>query len=184
MRYYSGMGDNGFTTLSTKRKVIKSDPIIEFLGTIDELSSYLGLARSICKSPDIQEIILRIQRDLSVLMAEVSSAQGKDLENNSFNDGYVNCLEEQLKIIGKKVVVPQDFIIPGDTQAAAVIDICRTIARRAERRFVTLSKKSEHANPQILRYLNRLSSLIFILELYELHTSGIHYPTLMNEAGK
>jgi cob(I)alamin adenosyltransferase len=125
-----------------------------------------------------QNIILTIQRDLYNLMAEVSATPENAESFREINADRVAWLEQQTDRLSEKANPPKDFIIPGDSPTAAVMDLARTIVRRAERRVAHLWNNGEIENQQLLRYLNRLSSLCFILELLEIQGSGRDKPTL------
>jgi len=165
--YFSKIGDDGATGLLGEGRVRKDDPRIEAIGTIDEANSALGIARAICKQQVTREIILLIQRDLYKLMSEISATPENAPRFRKIDMDRVKWLEEQADSIGEALVMPKEFILPGDTFVGGVLDLARTIIRRAERRVSTLFHQSVLKNDAILQYLNRLSSLCFVLELWE-----------------
>lgn len=171
MIFFSGLGDNGSTRILGKGRLSKCDLIIEVIGTIDELCSFLGLARSSCESPETNNIIQHIQHDLQDLMAEIAASDSNQENNIIITSTNVKWIESQIQILGENVKMPLGFIIPGDSYSSAIINVARTVARRAERRAVELFLQNRNNNQEILRYLNRLSSLCFVLELFEIKIS-------------
>jgi cob(I)alamin adenosyltransferase len=138
---------------------------MEAIGTLDEASAALGLARSLIELDRIVELITAVQRDLYLLMAEAAAAPGNQERFREIDAGRVKWLEEQTNEIAREVKVPDQFILPGGTPSAAAFSLARTVVRRAERRLVQLFQDGSYANLNGLAYLNRLSSLCFLLEL-------------------
>jgi len=177
--FYTRKGDEGQTGLLEKKRVFKDDPIIEALGSIDELSSVLGMARSTSQLSQVQDLLIHIQRDLFHLLSEVAAAP-EQIERFSYvRLEHVEWFETEIAALEEKVVVPPYFILAGDSRAGAALDLARTITRRAERNVVKLVHAGVQVNPFILKYLNRLSSFLFVLELYEIDQSGLK-PTPAN----
>ncbi len=150
---------------------------IEAVGTLDESSAALGLARAQCLDPRSNSILLEAQRDLYKLMAEVAATPENAERFHSIDAARVTWLEEQTDELSKLVEMPKEFILPGDSVAGAALSLARAIIRRAERRVVELFDTEEIKNPDLQRYLNRLSSLCFVLELLENQAAG-HKTTL------
>ena len=169
--FYTRTGDNGTSGLLGEGRVPKDHPRLEAVGTIDEANAALGVARAACQSSFSPEILLTIQRDLYGLMAEVAATPENAARFRCIDAERVTWLEEQTDMIGASVEMPKGFIVPGDTPAGAALDLARTVVRRAERRTVSLWQAGEIENPELLRYLNRLSSLCFVLELLENQTA-------------
>lgn len=176
--FYTRKGDDGFTGWLGTGRVAKSDDRIEALGTIDEVTSVLGLARGLCKSRESNLLLAQVQRDLYLLMSEVASAPQNAEKFRGIDERHVAWLEEQTDRLQNMVSIPKEFILPGDTLSGAAIDLARTVVRRAERRLVKLWHEEQLGNPNILRYLNRLSSFCFVLELFENQQAGFEKPTL------
>lgn len=171
-------GDDGFTGILGEGRLRKNDARIEALGSLDEATSALGLARSVCRSKGAAHWILQVQRDLYSMMTEVAAgSENKDrfLTISAERVAWLEALTDQL---GHSVPAPRDFILPGDTFAAACLDLARTATRRAERRIVDLFHRGDIHNPELLRYLNRLSTFCFLLELAENRDGGKSAPTL------
>ena len=180
MTFYTSKGDDGTTNLLGEGRVAKYHVRIEAVGTLDEASAALGLARAQCRDPRSSEILLEAQRELYKLMGE-GAATPEDAERFRFIDaGRVTWLEEQTDELSKRVEMPKEFILPGDSAAGAALSLARAIVRRAERRVVELFDAEEVKNPDLQRYLNRLSSLCFVLELLENQAAG-HKTTLAKE---
>ena len=172
MSFYTTKGDDGTTNLLGEGRVTKYHARIEAVGTLDESTAALGLARAQCRDPHTAPILLAAQRDLYKLMAEVA-ATPENAESFHFIDvARVAWLEGQTDACSALVDMPKEFILPGDSLAGAALSLARTIVRRAERRVVELFDAGEVRNPNLQRYLNRLSSLCFVLELLENKAAG------------
>jgi len=172
MSFYTTKGDDGTTNLLGEGRVTKYHARIEAVGTLDESTAALGLARAQCRDLHTAPILLEAQRDLYKLMAEVA-ATPENAESFHFIDvARVAWLEGQTDACSALVDMPKEFILPGDSLAGAALSLARTIVRRAERRVVELFDAGEVRNPNLQRYLNRLSSLCFVLELLENKAAG------------
>ncbi len=176
--FYSGTGDDGTTGLLGEGRVAKDHPRPQAFGALDEASAALGAARAITLSPQSAEIVLKVQRDLYRIMAEVAAHSEHAARFRSIGEQDVRWLEDQLSELAKQVPLPRGFVVPGDCPSGAAIDVARTVIRRAERLVVGLSNAGELENPQLQRYLNRLSSLCFALALRENQLAGIESPSM------
>jgi cob(I)alamin adenosyltransferase len=170
--FYTRGGDEGNTGLLGEGRVPKFDSRIETLGAVDEATAALGLARSAARAPQTAALILEAQRDLYRLMAEVGATPENAANFRSIDAARVQWLEEQTDALGQIVPIPAEFIIAGENPASAAMALARTIVRRAERRAAELTQQGKLANPHLLAYLNRLSSLCFLLELLENQFAG------------
>jgi cob(I)alamin adenosyltransferase len=179
--FYTRKGDDGYTGLLSEGRVPKYHPIPETVGVLDEANASLGLARSTCKSERNQQLLLTIQRDLYAIMAEISASPNHAERFRKIDEDRVAWLEKQTDDISLEVEIPREFIVPGDSPAGAALALARTIVRRAERRIAELVHDSIVENKMLLHYLNRLSSLCFILELYENQLFGKGHLTLAKE---
>ena len=175
--FYTRAGDDGFAGLLGEGRVPKSDLRIETVGAIDEASAALGLARANSAAGE-GPVIVRIQRDLYGLMAEVAATAKNAERFRVVGSTQVAWIEEQIDRISKGVDAPGEFIVPGDSASGAAFDLARTVVRRAERRMAELALRGDVQNPDLLKYLNRLSSLCFVLELLENKVAGQQKPTL------
>jgi cob(I)alamin adenosyltransferase len=171
MSFYTRRGDDGTTGLLGKGRVPKSDARIETVGALDEASAALGFARASVQDGRCGPLLLQSQRDLYLLMAEVASFP-ENSQQFHFEAARVEWLEAQIEELGKVTQVPAEFIVPGDSLGGAALAVSRTAVRRAERRLVELLARDRKANPALQQYLNRLSSLLFVLELLENQAAG------------
>lgn len=161
-------GDEGRTQLYFGESVHKDDARVEAYGTLDELCSFLGMARSIVKPNRFKKLLESIQRDLFVIGAEIATTS-RNLRrlDDRINKTYIRKLEIVIdEIEGKNVFEGCCFYLPGEDAVSASLDIARTVARRAERRVVTLKNKRILKNKYLLIYLNRLSDLLYLLARY------------------
>ncbi len=165
--FYTRGGDEGYTGLLGEGRVAKEDLRLEAIGAVDEASAALGLARAHVRSEEAPELILRAQRDLYRLMAELATTPETAQRFHTMDAEKVSWLEAQVDALSKLVEVPREFIVPGDTVEGAFLDLARTVIRRAERSVTGLFHRGDITNPELLRYLNRLSTLCFVLELRE-----------------
>ncbi len=159
MRYWTGTGDKGHTGIFGGSKVSKSDLRIEVCGTIDELNSFVGLAKSASRN-DIADSLENLQRKLLALGADLSAPAGTKTIRISSPD--VSFLERTMDDYGKKLEDISYFILPGGSELSSRLHVCRAVCRRAERLAVKLSEREE-VNGEAIKFLNRLSSLFFVL---------------------
>lgn len=160
-RIYTRSGDRGETGLIGGRRVPKDHVRVEAYGALDELNAALGMARAFLGDADITAALEHVQRDLFALGAEVASPVATaDVPRGSA--AQVTALEEAIDRWAGTLPPLTAFILPGGTPGGSLLHLARTICRRAERRLTTLSR-TEAVNPEILRYLNRLSDLLFVL---------------------
>mgnify|MGYP003401825541 CR=1 FL=1 len=172
MIFYTRSGDDGTTGLLGEGRVAKTHPRIEALGALDESTATLGLARAQARDPRCEEILLEVQRDLYKLMAEVAATPEQADKFRAIDAARVTWLEAQIESLSATMTMPREFILPGDSLAGAALSLARAVIRRAERRVVELVDAKEISNPDLGRYLNRLSSLCFVLELVENAAAG------------
>lgn len=175
--FFTGTGDEGFTGLLGEDRVPKYHPRTQALGDLDESVAAIGLARAISRGDQSANILLQIQRDLYQIMAEISATPVNAQKFRTIQSRHVEILETITDEITNKIDIPSEFILPGDTFNGAAMAMARTIVRRAERSVVKLFHDGEIENQEIIRYLNRLSSLLFVLELVENAASGINHTT-------
>ena len=172
MTFYTRTGDKGKTGLLGDERIPKHHPRIEALGALDEASAALGLARASCIAPQTPPILRAVQRDLYKLMAEVAATPENADKFKGIDAERVTWLESQTDQISKIVSMPKEFILPGDTPSGAALSLARAVVRRAERRVTELFELGELSNEELLRYINRLSSLCFVLEILENQSAG------------
>ena len=159
-RIYTKLGDAGETHLGDMSRVSKTHPRIEAYGDVDELNAQLGLALAGgALSDQHAEWVRRIQNDLFDVGADLAVPPGGERQRLRVTAEYVTWLEERCDEVNATLAPLKSFVLPGGTVAAAHLHVCRTVCRRAERRALLV----EDNNPEVLRYLNRLSDLLFIL---------------------
>lgn len=164
-------GDSGETSLMYGRRVPKSDGRVDAYGCVDELNAALGMARAFAEESFVSEQILAAQKDLIVVMGELATAP-QDLERY-LKDGFSLTTSAMVDRVTEVIVememdksfYPKDWVIPGKTKSSALLDLARTACRRAERRVAALADDQKF-NREILRYLNRLSDLCWLLGRY------------------
>jgi len=162
---YTRGGDAGQTSLLGGVRVDKDDLRVEVYGTLDEMTSTLGLARATSRYDDLCALIIDLQGRLIPVMSEVAMLPGTVLKKGSaprLQPGEVAYLEQVIDHYNAEWIQRHQFIRPGGSQASAALDMARTICRRAERRMISLAR-SEEINPDLLKYLNRLSDLLYVL---------------------
>lgn len=179
--FYTRTGDDGYTGLLGEGRVPKYHSITQAVGDLDEATAVLGLGRAASRGERSAGIILRVQRDLYHMMAEIAATPENVARFRQIDGLRVSWLEQQTDELSNLVELPGDFILPGDSPAGAFMALARTVVRRAERQVARLYHDQMLENPELLRYLNRLSSLCFVLELYENQAFGIESPTLARQ---
>ena len=160
-------GDGGETGLLYGGRVSKTDPRTEAYGAVDEAISALGVARALIKDRGRHATILRVQSELFTVGAELATdtAEYDKLQQHFMvvTPDVTSRLEVEIDDLERRVPLPDAFVIPGGTPAAAALDVARAVVRRAERRIVGLQQAGQLRNPEVLRYTNRLSDLLFML---------------------
>ncbi len=175
--FYTGKGDDGTTTIyGQTERIPKYHPRPEAYGAIDEAQAVLGLLRAGITQPRLQEILIRVERDLYMMMGQLAVATHVKLPTRPIDQDDVDWLESATAEIGQPITMPKGFILPGDTISSAYANLARTVIRRAERRVAELYHLEGLSNAAILAYLNRLSSLLFVLSLVEDQQGGGKLP--------
>jgi cob(I)alamin adenosyltransferase len=170
-RIYTMTGDDGTTGLLYGGRVSKADPATEAYGTTDEAVAALGVARSLCDDDTMRADLLTLQRELFVVGADLAAnpEERKKLKDevSLVTEAMVARLERRIDDLVAVRPLPDTFIVPGADPGSAALDVARAIVRRAERRVVDLEGTGRRINPEIRRYLNRLSDLIFVLARWQ-----------------
>ena len=170
-RIYTKTGDDGTTGLLYGGRIAKDDLLTEAYGTTDEAVAALGLARALTDDEEIAAVSLTLQRELFVVGADLATdppSRGKLEPGVSLvTTDMVEALEAQIDSLVERHPLPRAFIVPGANPASAAIDLARSIVRRAERNVVALERADRVVNPEVRRYLNRLSDLLFVLARWE-----------------
>jgi len=171
MRIYTKTGDDGTTGLLYGGRVPKDDLRTDAYGTSDEAVAALGLARAQIGDAILADLVLRLQRELFVVGAEL--ATGKDAwpklvpGTTKVTADMVAELEGLIDDHVARTEMPQEFVVPGETPASAALDLARAIVRRCERQTVRLAREGSLQDGEAVRYLNRLADLLFVLARYE-----------------
>jgi len=173
-KIYTRTGDDGTTGLADGRRVSKDDAQVEAYGTVDELNSALGVAMAAGLAPEVEKTVSRIQSELLNLGGELCliGTGGRRPPKALIEQRHVDQLEAECDRFNEALGTLDNFILPGGTTGAASLHLARTICRRAERRAVALSHRTEVPKVQ-LHYLNRLSDLLFIIARYENRVRGV-----------
>jgi cob(I)alamin adenosyltransferase len=164
MKIYTKTGDAGETGMFAGPRVSKADPRIEAYGTVDELNSVLGWCRTQQPPGDIDSVLAQIQHELFVVGAELATPAPEKLGLQRIGEGHIAALEQVIDRLELRLQPLAQFILPGGSPAAAALHLARTVCRRAERRVVQLLC-STPALPvdKIIKYLNRLGDLLFVM---------------------
>lgn len=188
---YTGFGDKGTTTLFNckQERISKSANVIEALGSVDELNAYIGLVKVYTDSKEFKikinsknisysDTLDRIQQILFIIQAELA---GSDM---TVSENEVVKIEDMINKIGDILPPITSFTISGGTVVSASLDVCRTLARRSERRIVSvLDEGKRKVGPGTISYMNRLSSILFALSRYANHLASVkeEHPTYLKE---
>jgi cob(I)alamin adenosyltransferase len=187
--YYTCCGDGGKTSLfGTKKRISKASTRAAAFGDVDELQSFIGFARSIANEKSVQyksknnktaqnngmnnvDVLLKqIQEHLFILSAELASPTVKTV--SKISQDHTKTIENEIEKFAKSIEPPKHFIYPSGSTLASILHVCRAVTRRTERAIISLGEK-EKLNPMILAYMNRLSSLFFVMACYSNKIEGI-----------
>lgn len=171
MPIYTKAGDQGETGLLFGGRVSKADPRCEAYGATDLAVSAMGLARALSGEQRVKEMLLQVQREMFTVGAELATAPDNYqllLDNfSAVTPDMAPRLEAYIDELEAEIDLPNAFIIPGASAASGALDLARSLLRASERRVVELNEKGDLVNPELLRYLNRLSDLLFMMARYE-----------------
>jgi len=157
-KIYTRTGDDGTTGLGDGSRVAKDSLRVDAYGTVDEANSAIGMVLASASVPDnIRDTLTEVQHDLFELGGELCIPG-----HSAVTDAYISRLETELDALNQDLPALREFILPGGGQAAAACHLARTIVRRAERVTTTLAG-TESVRPEVLKYLNRLSDLLFVV---------------------
>ena len=172
MKIYTRTGDRGETALFGGRRVGKDSARIDAYGTVDELNACLGLARASAVHQTVHDLIEHIQNQLFILGADLATPlDSSNVSIKRIEERHIQYLEERIDELEDDLDPIRFFILPGGSETAARLHVCRTVCRRAERMLVHLST-CEEINELDLRYINRLSDFLFVLSRYANNTAG------------
>ena len=171
MKVYTKRGDKGDTSLLFGGRVSKADSRCEAYGATDTAVSAMGLARALCENEWVKETLLKVQREMFTVGAELATDQS---QYHALRDKFsvvttdmVSRLEHYIDEIEAQIDLPRAFSVPGAAAGAAALDLARGLLRESERRVVALDQERKLATNEVLRYLNRMSDLLFMLARLE-----------------
>lgn len=164
MSIVTKFGDSGQTKMMYGERVSKADLRVEACGAIDELNSFLGLARASCDDAEIKAIVEQLQRETFIVAGELATPlEHQEKLKARVTPQMTQHLEEHIAEVEKLAGLLDDWALPGATAAGAALDVARAVARRAERCVVRAANAGGVPNEEMLRYLNRLSDLLWLL---------------------
>ena len=171
MKIYTRKGDDGTTGLLYGGRVPKDDPRPAAYGDVDEAQAFLGLARAEAeRGSELDELLVHVERDLWVLMAELATEEANRHKLTAgaslVTAAMVEALEERIDAISARFEAPTEFVVPGESRVAALLDVARTVVRRAERHALAVA-----ADGHVVPYLNRLSDLLWTVARWQEGTS-------------
>lgn len=170
--FYTADGDTGETSYLGKGRISKASLRIEAVGCLDEANAAIGLARALSEDEKTRTILHDVQKHLYLLMSEMSASVEAAEKFDKLDEGHILWLETHIEDLENSVELPREFILPGGSPASGALDLARTVVRRAERRAVAMLEENLIKKRLLVAYLNRLSSLLFILEAYASFISG------------
>ena len=173
MKLYTRTGDAGETSLFGGTRARKDDPRVDAYGEVDELNAWLGLARASSIDPELATALQQLQRDLFALGAQLADPADRiaaRVTKAALVDDDVTRLERLIDKMEEELPPLRRFILAGGAPAGAALHVARTVCRRAERRIVALDPP---VDPVLLRYVNRLSDLLFVLARVANHRAGV-----------
>jgi cob(I)alamin adenosyltransferase len=172
VKIYTRTGDAGDTSFFDGTRVRKSEPRVDAYGEVDEMNAFLGLARASCTDPEIDAELVRLQQDLFALGAQLADPGGKiaaRVTKAALRDDDVTRLEEMIDRFEAELPPLRKFILAGGSPTGAALHVARAVCRRAERRMVALEPAVDGV---LVRYVNRLSDLLFVLARAVNHRAG------------
>src|SRR3989344_776756 len=172
--FYTGKGDAG-TSQVGKKKVPKDSPLLEALGDLDELNSLIGVARSGLEDSELTKKLKQVQEALFIIQARVAWILFPEHKAKELAQTRIEELEKEIDVVEEKIKPERGFIIPGEERTAAQLDYVRAVARRVGRRIDTVHKKHP-LPPEILKYMNRLSSYLYALARHEAFKAEVKEP--------
>ncbi len=163
MKIYTKFGDTGETALYGGTRIGKDAPRIEAIGTVDELNAYIGYAQTLVEDTDLSDLMAQIQNHLFAVGADLATpATHTKATEFRIPADFTTAMETAIDTLSEELPPLTNFILPGGCAAGAILHITRVVCRRSERRVVHLANETE-INPEIIRSLNRLSDLLFVL---------------------
>lgn len=174
MDIYTKTGDRGKTSLYDNTRLFKDDKRVESYGTIDELMSFIGLAKNYVEDREIYKILEEIQNKLFTVTTNLAT-KDKDKIKHHIEEKDIEKLEKIVDLYMGKLKDSTGFIVPGTNKKSAYIHVARTVCRRGERRIITLAQVEE-IDPLVIKYVNRLSDSLYAIGRYlEEHQTKVMY---------
>ena len=177
MKIYTKRGDDGTTGLLYGGRVAKDDPRTNVYGTLDEVVAALGLARACGLEARVEKIVVRVQREMFVVGAQLATAADNQerLEPgvSKVTPDMAARAEREIDAMEAEHPLPKEFVLPGRSAGAAALDVARAVVRRAERQAVALGRDGLLPDAEVLRYLNRVSDLLFMLARFDEAAKGV-----------
>ena len=164
MVIYTKTGDKGKTSLFDNIRVSKDDIRVESYGTVDELGSFMGLAKNYVEDKEMYDFIQAIQNKLFIVASNLATEDNSKVPHHIV-EADIDTLESIIDIYMGRLDNPTGFIVPGSGKKSAYLHVARTVCRRAERRIITLSNIAE-VNPLVIKYINRLSDTLYAMARY------------------
>ncbi len=164
MKVYTKIGDKGKTQFFGCGMINKDDPRIDAVGAVDELNSIVGLTLSFVEDLKLRDILTKVQHDLFQLGADLVGSALKPEVLPRIREDHIIELENEIDKMEERLATPTSFILPGGTKESSFLHLCRVTTRRAERNLVNIKNTGViNINPELLRYVNRLSDFFFVL---------------------
>lgn len=163
VKIYTKTGDEGETSFYGGKRVLKSDIRIQVYGELDELNSVLGMARGCNNHKELDSLLKSLQEDLFVVGSDIAAPMHAKIDRAS--PKMIERLEKEIDGIEEKLPQLTNFILPSGDKTAGLMHFARAVCRRAERKLIELHQK-EQINPELLKYVNRLSDLLFVMARY------------------
>lgn len=164
MKIYTKTGDKGTTSLFDNKRVLKDHIRVESYGAVDELVSFLGLAKNYMNDKDIYDLIEEIQNKLFTVASNLAT-EDRDKVKYKIREDDIKYLEDNIDKYMNRIKDPRGFIVPGSGKESGYLHVSRTMARRTERRIISLSSQDD-IDPLLLKYVNRLSDLLYAIARY------------------
>lgn len=175
-KIYTRTGDDGTTALFGGDRVAKTHPRIDAYGTVDETNAHIGVVQSLLRSESgiqkVSKVLERIQDELFIVGADLATEKESQTTVPRINASHTDQLEEDIDELAEDLPPLEHFVLPGGTQAAATLHLARTTCRRAERLTVAASEITT-LNDEVVRYLNRLSDLLFVAARWVTHAAEV-----------
>ena len=174
MKIYTEAGDDGYTTRADGRRVRKSDPLLEAVGTVDELSSTVGLCLvAAAHDAEVAAVLAPVQGELFAVGAHLAAGHAGAASALGPDADTIGRVERAIDDVSDRLAPLDRFVSPGGCELSARLHVARTVCRRAERRVTAAADADAHVLPDVLKYLNRLGDLLFVLSRLANRHAGV-----------